>query len=90
MRIDAYMQVNQLYQASKPKSAAKSSKSISENDSLEISNVAKDYQVAKKAASEASDVREDKVKDIMERMKAGTYNVSLEDVAENLANRLLG
>ena len=90
MKIDAYMQVNQIYQASKPRSASKSSKAVSENDSLEISSIAKDYQVAKKAAAEASDVREDKVKDIMERMKAGTYNVSIEDVAENLAERLLG
>lgn len=89
MRIDAYMQVNQLYQASKPRAAAKSY-STSSSDSLEISSLGKDYQVAKKAAAEASDVREDKVKDIMARMKAGTYNVSIEDVAENLANRLLG
>lgn len=90
MRIDAYMQVNQLYQASKPKSASKSSKSASSNDSLEISNFGKDYQIAKKAAAEVSEVREDKVRDIRERMKAGTYNVSIEDVAENLAERLLG
>lgn len=89
MRIDAYMQVNQLYQASKPRAAAKSSHSGS-SDSLEISSIGKDYQVAKKAVSEASDVREDKVKDIMERMKAGTYNVSIEDVADCLAERLLG
>lgn len=90
MRIDAYMQVNQLYQASKPKSVSKSAKSVSANDSLEISNFGKDYQVAKKAAAEVSEVREDKVRDIRERMKAGTYNVSIEDVAENLAERLLG
>lgn len=89
MRIDAYMQVNQLYQASKPRTAAKSSRSGS-TDSLEISSLGKDYQIAKKAASESSDVREDKVKDIMDRMNAGTYHVSIEDVAENLAERLLG
>ena len=89
MRIDAYMQVNQLYQANKPRAAAKSSRSDA-SDSLEISSFGKDYQVAKKAAAEISDVREDRIKDIMDQMKAGTYNVSIEDVAENLANRLLG
>lgn len=89
MKIDAYMQVNQIYQASKPRAASRSSKSDS-SDKLEISSLGKDYQVARKASSEASDIREDKVKDIMERMKAGTYNVSVEDVAENLAERLLG
>ncbi len=36
MRIDAYMQVNQLYQSSKPKSASKSKSAASANDSLEI------------------------------------------------------
>lgn len=89
MKIDAYMQVSQVYQASKPRTAAKSSKSDS-SDKLEISSLGKEYQIARKASSEASDVREDKVKDIMDRMKAGTYHVSLEDVAENLAERLLG
>lgn len=89
MKIDAYMQVNQIYQASKPRSAAKLSKDDS-SDKLEISSLGKDYQVARKASSEVSDIREDKVKDIRDRMKAGTYNVSLEDVAENLAERLLG
>ncbi len=89
MRIDAYMQVNQLYQSTKPRATAKSSKAT-QTDFLEISSQAKDYQVAKKAVAEASDVREDKVKDIMERMKAGTYQVPIEEVAENLANRLLG
>ena len=48
MRIDAYMQVNQLYKAGKPRSSAKSSKSDS-TDSLEISSIGKDYQVARKA-----------------------------------------
>lgn len=90
MRIDAYMQVNQLYQAGKPKAASKTSKAASENDSLEISSFGRDYQIARNAAAESSDVREDKVKDIRNRMQAGTYNVSFEDVAESLVERLLG
>ncbi len=89
MRIDAYMQVNQLYNAGKPRSSAKSSRSDS-TDSLEISSIGKDYQVARKAVSDNSDIREEKVQDIMDRMKAGTYNVSLEAVADKLADRLLG
>lgn len=89
MRIDAYMQVNQLYRVNKPRGTAKSS-SVESTDSLEISSFGKDYQVAKKAVSEGSDVREDKVQDIMERMKAGTYNVSIEDVAQSMVDRLLG
>ncbi len=89
MRIDAYMQVSQLYKANKPKGTAKKTTATA-TDSLEISEFGKDYQIAKKAAAEAPDVRADKVKDIMERMKAGTYNVSIEDVAAKMADRILG
>ena len=87
MRVDAYMQVSQLYKANKPKGTAKKTTAT---DSLEISEFGKDYQIAKKVAAESPDVRADKVKDIMERMKAGTYNVSIEDVAAKMADRILG
>ncbi len=89
MRIDAYMQVNQLYQASKSRTTAKTS-NTEVTDSFEVSAHGRALQVAKKAVSETPEIREEKVQDIMERMKNGTYNVSIEDVAENLANRLLG
>ncbi len=89
MRIDAYMQVNQLYQSSKTRTTAKTS-SAEVTDSFEVSAHGRALQVAKKAVSEAPEVREEKIQDIMDRMKAGTYHVSIEDVAENLANRLLG
>ena len=61
MRIDAYMQVSQIYQANKTKNAPKTGKAGS-RDSLEISSFGNAYQVAKQAASQASDVREDKGK----------------------------
>lgn len=72
MRIDAYMQVSQIYQANKTKNAPKTGKAGS-RDSLEISSFGNAYQVAKQAASQASDVREDKVKEIQAQMAAGTY-----------------
>ena len=81
MRIDAYMQVSQIYQANKTKNAPKTGKAGS-RDSLEISSFGNAYQVAKQAASQASDVREDKV-------AAGTYSVSIEDVADKMADALL-
>ena len=59
MRIDAYMQVNQLYNTNKSKNGAKSGKTSSK-DSLEISSFGSAYQVAKQAASQSSDVREEK------------------------------
>ena len=86
MRIDAYMQVSQIYQANK--NAPKTGKAGS-RDSLEISSFGNAYQVAKQAASQASDVREDKVKEIQAQMAAGTYSVSIEDVADKMADALL-
>ena len=89
MRIDAYMQVSQLYNSNKPKRANKAG-AASKSDTLEISDFGKEYQIAKQAVKSASDVREDKVQDIQNRIAAGSYHVSIEDVADKLAGMLLG
>ena len=52
MRVDAYMQVSQLYKANKPKGTAKKTTATA-TDSLEISEFGKDYQIAKKVAAES-------------------------------------
>ncbi len=88
MRIDAYMQVSQLYKTNKTKSNTKASKTTN-RDSLEISSFGSAYQVAKQAAAQGSDVRVDKVREIQAQMAAGTYNVSIEDVADKMADQLL-
>lgn len=88
MRIDAYMQVNQLYKTNKTKSEKKSEKTEG-RDSLEISAFGSAYQVAKQAVGQGSPVRADRIKEIQEQMAAGTYNVSIEDVADKLADQLL-
>lgn len=88
MRIDAYMQVNQLYNTNKAKRNAKADKPGTK-DSLEISDFGNAYHVAKQAVSQGSDVREERVKEIQAQMAAGTYQVSLEDVADKMADMLL-
>lgn len=86
MRIDAYNQVNQIYQATKTaKTKAKPSKNIT--DTLEVSNVGKDLQIAKQALNATSDVREEKINAIKAAMASGTYNVSAEELADNILNR---
>ncbi len=89
MRIDAYMQVNQLYKTNKAKRSA-SANATDTRDSLEISDFGNAYQVAKQAVSQGTSIRADRVRDIKERMAAGTYNVSIEDVADRLADQLIG
>ncbi len=88
MRIEAYNQVAQLYQTSNTKSAAQAAKTNGMGrDQVQISSTGKDYHVAKAAVSEASDIREDLVADIKERIKNGTYDVSPDDFAEKLLSQ---
>ena len=88
MRIDAYMQVSQLYKTNKTKRDMKS-ETKDGRDSLEISDFGRDYQVAKQAAEQGEPVRADRIEEIRAQMAAGTYNVSIEDVADKLADQLL-
>ena len=89
MRIDAYNQVAQLYGAQTSyNNTQKNGKAASKgNDQLSISQSGHNYQVAKAAVAEASDVRLDKVAEIKARMKNGTYSVSAEDLANKMLQR---
>ena len=85
MRIDAFNQVTQLYKTNSTKKTYATSKTQAA-DKLEISQMGKDYQVAKSAVAAAPDVREDKVNAIKQALASGTYNVSMEEVADKLIN----
>ena len=89
MRIDAYNKINQMQSVSTINKVSKKG-TVSQTDKLEISQAGKDYQVAKQAVKEASDIREDLVNDIKERLANGTYNVSDEDFADKLLERYCG
>jgi len=86
MRIDAYNKISQVYQTN---NIQKTSKSVNAagKDKLEISNTAKDYQTAKLALNQAPDVREDKVKEIKNKLQSGAYNVNMEEVASHILER---
>ena len=88
MRIEAYNQIAQLYQTTNNKSSVTQASSVSKaRDQVSISSTGQDYQVAKTAVSEASDIREDLVADVKERIKAGTYEVSTDMLADKLINQ---
>jgi negative regulator of flagellin synthesis FlgM len=55
-------------------------------DKLEISSFGKEFQVAKTAVSQASDVREDKVEQIKSMLSSGTYSVSSMDFADKIVD----
>lgn len=86
MRIDAFNKISQIYNTGKVKSTAKV-KSSSFSDQLEISQLGKDYHVAKQIVAQTPDVREDKINEIKQRMEAGNYQVSMQEVADKLVDR---
>ena len=83
MRINSINKVDQIYRKTSAKNNVTSTKKTT-SDRIEISTRGKDLQIAKKAVSEADDVRWDKVNDIKKRMQSGTDNVSCEEVAEKM------
>ncbi len=86
MRIDAYSQITQLYQASKKPATSKANATYG-SDKVEISQFGKDFQIAKQAVASAPDVREDKVAEMKARIAGGNYEVSAEDLAAKLAEK---
>ena len=69
MRIDAYTTINQVYNTKKTRATANSGYSQA-TDQVEISSFGQSFQIAKKALSEASDIREDLVADVTSKAVA--------------------
>lgn len=86
MRIEAYTQVQQLYN-NKKVTKAESRKNASFSDQLQISSFGKDMQVAKAAVEASDDVREDVTAPLKASIQAGTYEVSAESFAEKLLSK---
>ena len=86
MRIDAYSQVQQLYNAKKPVKVQGKTKTTA-SDQIQISSIGKDIQVAKNAVAAADDIREDLTAPIKAGIANGTYQVSGESFAEKLLQK---
>lgn len=88
MRIEAYSQVQQMYKTAKTDRSQKSKGSAAASDHLEISNMGRDYQVAKQAVAESADVREEIAAPLRKSIQSGTYEVSTEKFADKLLQSL--
>lgn len=86
MRIEAYTQVQQVYQSQKV-SKTQQTGSVSRTDKVQISSLGKDIQTAKAAVAAAPDVREDVIAPIRERVQDGTYSVETGSFAEKLLQK---
>lgn len=86
MRIEAYTQVQQMYQSQKVNRAQKPS-ATAMKDKVQISSFGKEIQVAKAALAGTPDVREELTAPIKERVQNGTYEVSNESFAAKLLGK---
>ena len=87
MRIDAYNQIAQLYGVSQTAKTQKTQSTAQASDRVSISQAGRDYQIAKKAVSEASDIREDKVAQLKNMVNSGQYQVNGDDFASKLLEK---
>ncbi len=88
MRIDALSQIQQVYGTQPKRKTASVSNTSFGRDAVEISSIGKSFQIAKKAVSEADDIRESKTAPLKEQIASGTYNVSGESFAEKLMEKM--
>ena len=86
MRVEAYNSVAQIYKTNRAAGASAAAKTEKSRDQVEISSIGYDYQIAKQAVAETSDIR-DKVAALSAKVKSGTYDVSNEAFAEKLLEK---
>ncbi len=84
MRIDAYTQVQSLYQTQRVKTTQKAAAVNRGTDKVQISSFGKDIQTAKAALAKTPDIREDLTASLKSQVQSGTYNVSSESFADKL------
>ncbi|MBE5897099.1 MAG: flagellar biosynthesis anti-sigma factor FlgM [Lachnospiraceae bacterium] len=87
MRIEAYTQVAQLYKTNNTSKAQATSNVAAARDEVQLSSFGRDYQIAKKAVAEASDIREDKVAEMKQKLASDNYQVDTGDFASKLLEK---
>lgn len=83
MKINPYIQVQQLYGTKKVAKTQKTN-AATRTDGVEISSFGREIQLAKQAVANSADVRPELTEPIKTAMKNGTYEVSGESFAEKL------
>jgi len=86
MRIEAYNQIQQVYNSSKVQKAARTEKT-GRTDAVQISSVGKDIQTVKQALAETPDIRENVVAPLKQAVQNGSYDIDDESFADKLLSR---
>ena len=87
MRIDAYNQIAQLYGVQRNMGVQKTKNVGRMTDQVSISQSGREFQIAKNAVSQASDIREDKVAQLKTMVDSGNYQVEPGDFASKLLEK---
>lgn len=87
MRIDAYNQINQLYQTTKMKKVTRKNET-SAKEQYTVSSKGQDYQTAKNALADVPDIRKEKVEALKEQIATGSYNVSAQEIADAMVSKI--
>lgn len=83
MKINPYIQVQQMYNTKKAGSTGNVS-AAGRADGFELSSVGKDLQTAKQAVANTPDIREDMTMPIKQAVANGSYEVSSSSFADKL------
>ncbi len=86
MKINQINQISQIYGVSSVKKVRPQDGTMKGKDDLKISETAKYFQLASKAAKEAPDIRKEKVDHLKKQIDSGTYNVNAEEVAKKMTS----
>ena len=87
MRIDAYNQIAKIYKTTKAGKVNGVSSAAALRDEVQISSLGRDYQIAKQAVQDSSDIRADKVAELKAKVDAGNYSVDNGDFASKLLQK---
>lgn len=86
MRVEAYNQIQQLYQTSKV-SKTRQTSSSARVDQLQFSSLGKDIRAAQAAVAGAPGIREELTAPIKAQIQNGTYSVDSASFAEKLLQK---
>jgi len=87
MKISSISQIYKAYEA-KPSAPGKKVAGAEKKDKLNVSDKAREFQIALKAAMASPSIRENKVNDIKTKIDNNSYNVSSEAVADKIMSYL--
>lgn len=86
MRIEAYTQVQQIYQSQQVNKNRKTGDTV-RSDKVQISSFGKDIQTAKAALAGSPEIREELTAPIKAQVQNGTYAVDNESFADKLLKK---